>query len=240
MIGRAMAPARGGLCAAAAAAAVAAVVVAGVGLASCGGASSSPPSTPSSLSGSGTTSSPASTTTTLNPSQKAVLQPRLLVVGDFPAGWSVDSAPDAAATGNTPPCVADLATTKGADDHLSAVFLDSGASTTGAIETVGHFSGVGQAAGSINGMKSGFESCNGRTLSNGSATLTFGIRNISGVPTGERGFVAQMTLTGNNRSTYLDVFYAAQGFNVVFLGWNQSSSDTSAFEQVSAKALAKL
>lgn len=61
---------------------------------------------------------------------------------------------------------------------------------------------------------------------------------ISG--TGDAGFASQMTLTSSGQKAYFDACYAVRGAFATFLGWYTGSALTSEFEQMAAKALAKL
>ena len=188
-----------------------------------------------------TTTRPATTTatsTTLSPTQAAVLQPLLLTAADFPAGWALDTAPGAGSTQNTPGCVADIATAKGSATRATAVFLGPKTEPADAIQTVATFS-PGLAVQSARVLRSVFQSCQG-TLSQGGQSAKVVVNPLRIATTGDAGFASQMTLSAGGQQAYFDAYYAVKGDFATFLGWYSSSSSITVFEQMAAKALAKL
>ena len=208
------------------------LLVASALLAACG--SSSSPSTTTSTSPAAST-----TTTTLTPTQAAALDPKLLAVGDLPTGWTLDADPNAASTKNTPACLANVALAKGSVARANIVFVGPKGPPPAAIQTVAVFA-PDQAAKSAKPLQSGFQSCNGATLSQGGQSARLAVAPLTVASTGQGGFAAQMVISANSLHAYLDVFYGVKGDVATVVIWRSTSSSTTAFQQTAAKALAKL
>jgi hypothetical protein len=206
-------------------------MVAGVLVAACGTSPSSPTTT--------TTHPGTTTTTTLTPSQLAELQPKLLTVADFPTGWTLDTAPNAASTKNTPACLANVVLAKGSLTRANAVFVGPGSQPSAVIQTVATFA-PGQAAKSARALKAGFLSCDGGTLSQGGQTARLAVGPVTVASTGEGGFAAEMVISASSAREYLDAFYGVKGNFATVLIWRSSSPSTTGFKQAAAKALARL
>ncbi len=182
-------------------------------------------------------SAPATTPTTLSRAQIAVLLPKLLTVGDFPPGWTLSASPNASPTKNAPACVASLVRADGSTSRSIAIFLGPGSSSTAAIQTVAVFP-RSALRGTASTFRSDFDSCTASATSGASGSIT--VTPITGLSTGDGGFVSQLTLSSGASTLYFDAYYATSGGFATFVGWYSTSSSTASFEQVAAKALAKL
>jgi len=199
-------------------------------LAGCGGSSTSSTTT---------TVAPAATTTTLTAAQLAVLQPKLLTVADFPPGWTVDTAPDAAGTKNTPDCVANVVLAKGSTTRATAVFLGP-KDDPALIQTVASFES-GQVAKSSKSLRAGFLACDGDTLQLGDGqSARLGTGQIAIGPTGNGGFAAEMIITEGSAHNYLYVFVGVKGDFDTAMVWRATTKSNTLFAETAAKALAQL
>lgn len=167
------------------------------------------------------------------------MEPKLLTVAEFPAGWTLDSAPNAASTKNTPTCVADVVLAKGSDHRVDAVFLGPKSEPTAALQTVGSFA-PGRGAKSASALRASFASCNGRTLTQAGQSARLTVSPISMPTLGDAGFASKMDIANNGQHAYLDVFFGVKGAYGTSVSWRSGSSSTTLFEQMVAKAMAKL
>ncbi len=184
------------------------------------------------------TTTASATTTTLTPAAAAFLEPKKLTLANFPSGWTEDTAPNAASTQGTPPCLADLVNVKGSTARTSVVFVGSKSEPADVLQTVAMFP-AGQAIPSAAALQAEFESC-ASTLSRPSESKSVTITPIPNVQTGDAGFAARMTLASGSQHGYFDAFYAVKGDAATFIGWYSNSTNTAEFESLAATALAKL
>ncbi len=193
--------------------ALVAVAVVGVLAAACSSASSSPGTT------SGSTSATSSSTSTLAPAVRAVLEPKLLTLADFPKGWKQDTEPNAAETGDTPPCLADVVLAKGSTHRASAVFVGPTSDQAVVIHTVAVFP-PGGAEASATSLRSGFLACNGSstTLANG-VKVHLATSLLPGQPAGS-GFAGRMTVTSGSQQDDLYAVVSVVGDITTSLVWS--------------------
>jgi hypothetical protein len=190
------------------------------------------------LAGCGSSSAPPSTTTTTS-AQQAALQPKLLALADFPAGWTVDSSPDAASTAGTPTCLANVVKAEGAATRVHAVFVGPKSQADAAIQTVASFA-PGAVSPSVASIQAGFLSCNGTTFTQGSQTARISTALLKGIPSGPAGFAAEMELSLKSQHIFVDVFFGVTGDVASVVVWRSTSSSPALFAETAAKAQARL
>ena len=118
------------------------------------------------------------------------------------------------------------------------MFIGPKSAAADVLQTVAVFP-PGQAAASAAQRQSDFESC-AHSLSQPSQGRSASVTPLVGIPTGDAGFAARMTLTSGGQKGYFDAFYAVRGDVATFVGWFSNSSSTSDFQQIAATALDKL
>ena len=202
------------------------LVVLGAGFASCTSSSSSSSSTTT------------ATTTTLPAAEAALLDPKKLTLADFPSGWTVDSSPNAASTQGAPGCLADQVDVKGPTARTSVVFVGPSSAAADVLQTVAVFP-PGQAAPSAAQLRSDFESC-AHDLTQPSQGRSATVTALGGIPTGDAGVAARMTLSSGGQHGCFDAFYAVRGKVATFISWYSNSTTTSGLEQIAATTLQRL
>ncbi len=186
-------------------------MVVGTLAAACSSASSSPT----------TTGSTSATSTTLSPAVRAVLEPKLLTLADFPKGWKRDTEPNAAETGDTPPCLADVVLAKGSTHLAHAVFVGPAGDQAVVIHTVAVFP-PGGAQASASSLRSGFLACNGSstTLANG-VRVHLATSLLPGQSAADAdGFAGRMTVTSASQQDDLYVVVSVVGDITTSLVWS--------------------
>ncbi len=173
-----------------------------------------------------TTPSGPTTTTSPPPVLRSVLEPRLLTLSSFPAGWTSDSAAGAADTTGSPACVQDPVLMKGSLASLSSVFTGPTPPTPpdAAVQAVGLFANNAQAVASVKFEHQVTYTCD--------ANLTGVSMAIVAVPspTQQRdGYARQLVFTKGTGRAIVDEFYAINGRLATALVWKTSSTDTTAF-----------